>query len=75
MQESTELKATSSWWTAHMCTKGVAIKNAYLESKPRQGQGPTANRDERVKSLVVRVHCSPQTCGSSDGLEQRNNTF
>ena len=52
---------------AHMCTKGVVIENAYLESKPRQAQGPTANRDERVKSLVVRVHCSPQTCGSSDG--------
>lgn len=51
----------------YKCTGGVVIGNAYLESKPRQAQGPTANRDERVKSLVVRVHCSPQTCGSSVG--------
>lgn len=55
MQESTELKATNSWWMTYMCTKGVVIENAYLESKPRQAQGPTANRDEHVKSA----------CGSS----------
>lgn len=67
MQESTELKATNSWWMTYKCTGGVVVENAYLESKPRQAQGPTANRDERIKSLVVRVHCSPQTCGSSDG--------
>lgn len=51
----------------YKCTGGVVIENAYLESKPRQAQGAIANRNERVKSLVVRVHCSPQTCGSSDG--------